>query len=622
MLSITQVFLLLVAVFACTSPDGAYDLTALADNFHATFPGEDAVSPFVGDRNWYINPCGTTFTACGSAFSNDTAVCERDVSPSLIYTTSGRASTAVWFNATDILGRQSFGITYQGGDACGDNSSATIYFVCNETADSYNSAYGEDIGLSVVDVQACSVTLMWESHLVCGAIPSLTTTTGATSTTTGTGATLPPSETSGGDGSGGGAPVAGVVGGVLGAVVLACAGCVVVVLVVLCVVCLLMCVVAVLLLAVVAAAACVSSLGAAAGAVLLRRRRKHVRPGMHKILDLPALPEEGFRTIEYEDLEFGLKIGEGAFGKVYKGTWEGVDVALKVVKDIDTDAMEDIMREANLMTHLGNHLNVVQFLGVSRDPDGQVVLVTKFYGNGSLHSLFMEKRVECEESDLYNIAWDIAVGLAFLHKNNVVHRDVAARNCLMGVDNRVVISDFGTSRLVEKGTNSNTTKTDIGPVRWMAPESLKNREYSPASDVWMYGVTLWELVARDIPYGETPVIDVWARVQAEDLALEVPSDAPPVLAEVINMCLQFDPDERATLKEVMDALRPHVTVADDSSLLFETARRHHAPAAPSNATPHDVGYKLEQQEITASAKNRAALGTAYVVPRDVPGEQE
>ncbi len=130
-----------------------------------------------------------------------------------------------------------------------------------------------------------------------------------------------------------------------------------------------------------------------------------------------------------------------------------------------------------------------------------------------------------------------------LHNNNIVHRDMAARNILLSEIGEPKISDFGMSRLVTDD-GGNTTKATVGPLKWMAPESIRNREYSKKSDMWSFGVTVWEIVTREEPYKGEDLMDLGLKIRDEGHSLAIPDNTEPIFKHIMESCFKKDPQER------------------------------------------------------------------------------
>src|SRR3989338_8182195 len=151
---------------------------------------------------------------------------------------------------------------------------------------------------------------------------------------------------------------------------------------------------------------------------------------------------------------------------------------------------------------------------------------------------------------------DAAAGILHLHEEGVIHRDIAARNFLLASDFTVVISDFGTSRVCESEEDGGSTVSNVGPVRWMAPEALRDSVYSASSDVWSFAAFLVEILTKNVPYAGIPVYDVAAKVISQEITLVecLSVHVDTLLYDLVVRCSKVDPSERATMAEVLKLL--------------------------------------------------------------------
>jgi len=155
-----------------------------------------------------------------------------------------------------------------------------------------------------------------------------------------------------------------------------------------------------------------------------------------------------------------------------------------------------------------------------------------------------------------NVVKGIASGMLHLHREGLVHRDLATRNILLGSGNQVKITDFGLSRAAgTEHKGSNQTVSDTGPLKWMAPEAIKNREYSRMSDVWAFGVTLYEIVARSEPYLGLDPVQAALQVTHAGLKLSIPSYTPLVISEVMRGSFETDPSRRPEFQYITKRLQ-------------------------------------------------------------------
>jgi len=140
--------------------------------------------------------------------------------------------------------------------------------------------------------------------------------------------------------------------------------------------------------------------------------------------------------------------------------------------------------------------------------------------------------------------------MTHLHTENVIHRDLAARNILLGRDLEAVVADFGMSRMASSEDNVMQTKSEVGPLKWMSPENIADRLYSKKSDVFSFGVTLWEIFARRDPWDNKDALSVaFAVKDGETLK---PINCPPKIAEIMLSCFAFKPINRPNFDHLFD----------------------------------------------------------------------
>jgi serine/threonine protein kinase len=209
--------------------------------------------------------------------------------------------------------------------------------------------------------------------------------------------------------------------------------------------------------------------------------------------------------VEFDDVTIGKKIGAGAFGIVYKGDLSGTDVAIKqCALSVGEEGLADFKREAVLLLSLRPHPNIVQVLGISQDGDN-IYMIMEYCSMGSLDKLFGKAKLST--SDKLNIIDGVAKGVAHLHKYSIVHRDLAARNILLSDGAKPKVADFGMSRIVDRFEQKGTTAASVGPLRWMAPESIRSKDYSPQSDTWAFAVMVAEIWNEALPYKDMDLFD-------------------------------------------------------------------------------------------------------------------
>ncbi|XP_041774912.1 tyrosine-protein kinase hopscotch [Anopheles merus] len=265
-----------------------------------------------------------------------------------------------------------------------------------------------------------------------------------------------------------------------------------------------------------------------------------------------------------ERIFFHNMLGEGNYGRVYRGTLERDnqaprDVALKTIYDDRPDlgrVKDDFRREVDIMKNL-RHTNIVEFICFIEELD-KLVVVMEYVPLGSLLAYLGYMRYELKELDLLWMARDIANGMNYLCEKNIVHRDLAARNILVESKKCVKISDFGLAQVTEGSNYYVARHSRELPIRWYAPETLETQKYSSQSDVWSFGVTLYEMFT----YGATPYshVDVksaaqlYQLLQRETKILQLPEDFSYVYDKLMAPCFKRDPHERMTFSELLEEL--------------------------------------------------------------------
>ncbi|KAL6080123.1 Integrin [Balamuthia mandrillaris] len=263
------------------------------------------------------------------------------------------------------------------------------------------------------------------------------------------------------------------------------------------------------------------------------------------------LADSSVPKIRKEEVEYCKDpVASGAFGVVYKGKWKGKECAVKVCSAIIVDAemRQEFIKEAEMMHQLGGKKHhCTTLFGVMRKGK-RMCLITEWAEHGSAYDLLINpktKRVDVPWLAVVKIARDAARGLRYLHSLNVVHRDIAARNILVCQNYKAVVGDFGMSRVLEKMYQ--TTKSNVGAIKWMAPEAFKNYEYSKETDSFSFGVFLWELCTRQKPWDDKDANYVAHKVLYEDERLPIRENEDEVMKELLERCWQTDPKQRYVL---------------------------------------------------------------------------
>uniref|UniRef100_A0A2S2NV35 receptor protein-tyrosine kinase n=1 Tax=Schizaphis graminum TaxID=13262 RepID=A0A2S2NV35_SCHGA len=277
-----------------------------------------------------------------------------------------------------------------------------------------------------------------------------------------------------------------------------------------------------------------------------------------------------------EKLRLQTILGQGNFGQVWKAEADDISghegltrlVAVKMVKeDAASREREDLIRELSIMQHLGSHPNVVTLLGCCTEKE-PYLLIMEYVMYGKLLAFLRDRRTRSHyfnfsdstasltSRDLTMFAYCVARGMDFLVSKKIVHRDLAARNVLVDHNKLCKIADFGMSRNVRDTNQIYEQRHTKGalPIRWMAPESLHYSIFTYKTDVWSFGVLMWEIVTLgSTPYCTMGAREVMRRVR-EGYRLDKPAHCRSELFRVITKCWAADPSKRPTFAELKQEL--------------------------------------------------------------------
>ncbi|XP_025157747.1 ALK tyrosine kinase receptor [Harpegnathos saltator] len=279
---------------------------------------------------------------------------------------------------------------------------------------------------------------------------------------------------------------------------------------------------------------------------------------LYSFKDLPQIPREC--------ISLTRPLGQGAFGEVHEGQYKyrrgQHPVAVKTLLSLSTPQAEaDFMMEALIMSKF-NHTNIVHFIGVCFDKHPKYIVLELLAG-GDLKNFLREERPRRDRSttltmrDLVMCSFDVANGCKYMEETRFIHRDIAARNCLLttkGPGRIVKIADFGMARDIYRGDYYRKGAGTVLPIKWMSPESLFDGIYTTKSDVWSFGVLLWEIMS----FGYTPYIgcgnhEVISMVKTGG-RLEKPVGCPDPIYGIMMKCWRPQPDRRPSFCNIVERI--------------------------------------------------------------------
>ncbi|CAF0730028.1 unnamed protein product [Didymodactylos carnosus] len=263
---------------------------------------------------------------------------------------------------------------------------------------------------------------------------------------------------------------------------------------------------------------------------------------------LPEIDRHGLLELDRKQLEKIALLGKGNYGEVYRGKYGNRDVAIKCMKtDMKNRSsnVEKFLDEARIMKNL-NDKNIVRLYGVCTKEE-PIFIVTEYMTNGCLLNYLREHGKSIQLDKLVDFAVQIARGMCYLEQRKYVHCDLAARNILVGEQNIAKIADFGLAKVVQDGRLLVDRESQF-PIKWTAPEAATKKEYTTKSDVWSYGILLFELVTRGSnPY---PGMSNNEALQAvlTGYRMPQPNDCPDTYYDAMLWCWKENPDNRPTFE--------------------------------------------------------------------------
>uniref|UniRef100_A0A671L6Y0 Fibroblast growth factor receptor n=1 Tax=Sinocyclocheilus anshuiensis TaxID=1608454 RepID=A0A671L6Y0_9TELE len=290
-------------------------------------------------------------------------------------------------------------------------------------------------------------------------------------------------------------------------------------------------------------------------------------------------------------LTLGKPLGEGCFGQVVMAEALGIDkdkpkeavtVAVKMLKDDATEKdLSDLVSEMEMMKMIGRHKNIINLLGACTQ-DGPLYVIVEYASKGNLREYLRARRPPGMEysydiarvsdepltfKELVSCTYQVARGMEYLASQKCIHRDLAARNVLVTESNFMKIADFGLARDVHNIDYYKKTTNGRLPVKWMAPEALFDRVYTHQSDVWSFGVLMWEIFTLGgSPYPGIPVEELF-KLLKEGHRMDKPANCTNELYMMMKDCWHAISSHRPTFKQLVEDLDRILTLATNEEYL-------------------------------------------------------
>ncbi|XP_036384171.1 fibroblast growth factor receptor 1b [Megalops cyprinoides] len=303
------------------------------------------------------------------------------------------------------------------------------------------------------------------------------------------------------------------------------------------------------------------------------------------------LPQDPRWELPRDRLVLGKPLGEGCFGQVVMGEALGLDrdkpnrvtkVAVKMLKPDATEKdLSDLISEMEMMKIIGKHKNIINLLGACTK-NGPLYVIVEYASKGNLREYLRARRPPGMEycynpthpplesmsiKDLVSCAFQVARGMEYLASKKCIHRDLAARNVLVTEDNVMKIADFGLARDIHHIDYYKKTTNGRLPVKWMAPEALFDRIYTHQSDVWSFGVLLWEIFTLGgSPYPGVPVEELF-KLLKEGHRMDRPASCTPQLYMIMKECWHAVPCQRPTFAQLVEDLDRILTMSSNQEYL-------------------------------------------------------
>ncbi|XP_051649322.1 RAF proto-oncogene serine/threonine-protein kinase isoform X7 [Manacus candei] len=263
--------------------------------------------------------------------------------------------------------------------------------------------------------------------------------------------------------------------------------------------------------------------------------------------------------IEASEVMLSTRIGSGSFGTVYKGKWHG-DVAVKILKVVDpTPEQFQAFRNEVAVLRKTRHVNILLFMGyMTKD---NLAIVTQWCEGSSLYKHLHVQETKFQMFQLIDIARQTAQGMDYLHAKNIIHRDMKSNNIFLHEGLTVKIGDFGLATVKSRWSGSQQVEQPTGSILWMAPEVIRMQDSNPfsfQSDVYSYGIVLYELMTGELPYSHInnrdQIIFMVGRGYASPDLSKLYKNCPKAMKRLVADCLKKVREERPLFPQILSSI--------------------------------------------------------------------
>ncbi|UMM40511.1 hypothetical protein L5515_017113 [Caenorhabditis briggsae] len=327
----------------------------------------------------------------------------------------------------------------------------------------------------------------------------------------------------------------------------------------------------------------------------------------------PNAPDEW--ELDRSEIIMHNKLGGGQYGDVYEGYWKRHDctIAVKALKE-DAMPLHEFLAEAAIMKDL-HHKNLVRLLGVCTH-EAPFYIITEFMCNGNLlEYLRRTDKTLLPPIILVKMASQIASGMSYLEARHFIHRDLAARNCLVSEHNIVKIADFGLARFMKEDTYTAHAGAKF-PIKWTAPEGLAFNTFSSKSDVWAFGVLLWEIATYGMaPYPGVELSNVYSLLE-HGFRMDGPQGCPPSVYRLMLQCWNWSPSDRPRFRDIHYNLETLITTnsfeedvqkqlkkSSEKKLESERRRSSHVRERSDSKTRHSSHHDRDRDRESLHSRN-------------------